>query len=63
MAKQRPTTKGIAPRQNGESNDSYDRRIAEWRRGDHDRSKVDMREFKTCDFHLAPEENSKRWVG
>lgn len=39
----------------GESYEAYNKRIAAWTRGEDVRSKVDLRDYKTCDFHMAPE--------
>jgi hypothetical protein len=43
----------------GESFKDYDKRVMEWAFKDTVRSKFDLRDFKTCDFHLAPERDDK----
>lgn len=52
MKKQPPTVPEQKP---GESIKDYEKRVIEWTYADTARSKVDLREFKTCDFHMAPE--------
>lgn len=50
--KQAPTITDLPPKALGETDAAYNHRLASWLRGDDVRSKVDLREFKTADFHL-----------
>lgn len=53
--KQKPTITELPPRFIYESDAKYDSRIAAWLRGDDVRVKTDLKDFKSCDFTLAPE--------
>lgn len=57
MSKQPMTITALPMQKSGESDRDYARRIAAWIRGDDVRTHTDLSEFKTCDFHLAPEKD------
>lgn len=50
--RQKPTITNLPPRLPRETDLAYERRIAAFLCGDNVRSKADLREFKTADFHL-----------
>lgn len=52
VKRQAPTMVSLPERLEGESDKSYQRRLAAHIRGDDVRSKGDLREFKTADFSL-----------
>lgn len=55
MAKQAPTITVLPQQLDGESDRDYERRIMAFLNGEDVRTVTDLRDFKTCDFHLAPE--------
>jgi len=55
MTKQAPTITDFPERRSGESDRDYHRRVMAWITGEDVRTKTDLRDFKTCDFHLNRE--------
>lgn len=53
--KQKPTTTSLPPRQKGESERDYEKRIVAFLHGDDIRTKGDLKDWKSADFTFAPE--------
>ncbi|WP_162918509.1 hypothetical protein [Taklimakanibacter deserti] len=57
MSKQRPTITTQLEKRPGESDKDHERRVAAFIRGDDVRVKTDLKDWKSCDFTLAPEKS------